>query len=980
MDRRGRTLLLRPAGALLAGVMALGGWAGADTLIPPPSAAAATATTTAWSAGGFHVDTPNVVGRSDIVLGQPDTAAAQSMPLGNGMLGAAVWAAKGLSAQLNRVDTFPDAKSPGTLTVPGLAAMTGAPDYSGRVSLYDAKFTQSGRGMTATTYVRRDKDELIVDVSGADPDTVQTAQVQVPSTRSTTAAASGSIATLAESWVDDTWSNGNSNQTFGTLAALSVGGTSVTASVVNQTTIKVSFKPKADGTFRVVVGAPKWTGGNASTTASALLGSDATTAGIDSATSSWWHSYWAKTAMLELGSGNGEAEYLENLRMLDLFTQAASSSTAGNYPASHGGLANLFSSSGDGSHWCAACYWQWNLRMEVSANLGAGAFDANSPYFSLYRANLDNMKQWTTDDMGGRAGICVPETMRFNGNGWGWSTAQNKPLPDCSSTASAYYNSRTLSTGAEVGLWVWRQYQYTQDKTFLRADYPLMAEAATFLLAYATTDTNGHLQTSPSNAHETQWDTSNPTTDIAAMKALFPAVVQAAKLLSTDNTPGGLVDQLNTAIGKIRPFRHTTVNGADVIAMSDKDGGTSNVENIGLEPLWPYGVINDNSGADFQAEQRTYTNRDFVLSNDWAPDPVDAARLDNASEVRTQLLNGTARFQPFANGFDNLNANGGAGSDQYLEWNANVATALQDALVQADDGTLRVAPAWPSQWNAAGSVYIPGGHKVDVQYANGAPSTVAVEAGSTQNLTVRNPWPGQKVQVVDGTSTSTVVVAGTTAATFSLPLAKGHAYIIEKVNAPSTALTYARITGTRAGAARTLGGNTIGIAAPEPGPSGTVDIAQGRTTAQSSTLSNPADPTAAKAVDGSIDGNFPDGSVTHTNADADAWWQVDTGTDPTVAAVDLYNRTDCCGSRLSDYYVLVSDTPFTSTDLATTLAQPGVWSSHQTTQAGSPTRITVNHTGRYVRVQLDGTNNLSLAEVKVWGALGNHSSRPPTRA
>jgi hypothetical protein len=808
---------------------------------------------------------------------------------------------------------------------------------------------------------------LIVDVSGADPNTVQTAQVQVPSTRSTTAAVSGSIATLAETWVDNGLAQGSSNQTFGTLAALTVGGTSVTASVVNTTTIKVSFKPKADGTFRVIVGAPTWKGGTAATTASALLGSDAGTAGIDSATTTWWHNYWGKTAMLELGSSNGEAEYLENLRMLDLFTQAASSSTSSSFPASHGGLANLFSSSGDGSRWCGSCFWHWNLRMEVSANLGAGAFDANSPYFALYRTNLDNIKQFTKDNMAGRAGICVPETMRFNGTGWSWSAASNAERAACSSTQSAYYNTRTISTGAEVGLWVWRQYLYTQDKTFLQDNYPLMAEAAKFLLAYATTDANGKLQTSPSNAHETQWDTSNPTTDIAAMKSLFPAVVKAATILNTDNTTGGLVDQLNTAIGKIRPFRHTTVNSADVIAMSDKDGGTANVENIGLEPLWPYGVINDNSGADFQAEQRTYTNRNFVLSNDWTPDPIDAARLDNATEVRTQLLNGTARFQPFANGFDNLNVNGTAGADQYLEWNANVATALQDALVQADDGTLRIAPAWPSQWNAAGSVYIPGGHKVDVQYANGTPSTVALEAGSTQTLTVRNPWPGQKVQVVDGTTTSTVLVAGTTAATFSLPVTKGKSYLIEQVSAPSTVLTYTQITGAPANAPRTLGKNTIGMSEPA-GPSGTTNIAQGKTATQSSTLSNTYNPTASKAVDGSSDGAFNDGSVTHTNADTNAWWQVDTGTDPTIASIDVFNRTDaCCTSRLSDYYVLVSDTPFTSTNLTTTLAQSGVWSSHQTTQAASPTRITVNHTGRYVRIQLNGTNNLSLAEVKVWG-------------
>jgi hypothetical protein len=96
---------------------------------PAPSAQGATATT-AWQAGAFQVDTPNLVRRSNVVLTRPNTAQSQFMPLGNGTMGAAVWAAGGLTAQLNRSDTFPQRKSPGWLTIPGLAALTSAPDFS----------------------------------------------------------------------------------------------------------------------------------------------------------------------------------------------------------------------------------------------------------------------------------------------------------------------------------------------------------------------------------------------------------------------------------------------------------------------------------------------------------------------------------------------------------------------------------------------------------------------------------------------------------------------------------------------------------------------------------------------------------------------------------------------------------------------------------------------------------------------------------
>ena len=72
--------------------------------------------------------------------------------------------------------------------------------------------------------------------------------------------------------------------------------------------------------------------------------------------------------------------------------------------------------------------------------------------------------------------------------------------------------------------------------------------------------------------------------------------------------------------------------------------------------------------------------------------------------------------------------------------------------------------------------------------------------------------------------------------------------------------------------------------------------------------------------------------------------------------------------RLSDFYVLISDTPFTSDSLSSNLSNPDVDSFYYGPIAGDPTRIDINGNGRYVRVQLVGnTNPLSLAEVEVVG-------------
>lgn len=114
---------------------------------------------------------------------------------------------------------------------------------------------------------------------------------------------------------------------------------------------------------------------------------------------------------------------------------------------------------------------------------------------------------------------------------------------------------------------------------------------------------------------------------------------------------------------------------------------------------------------------------------------------------------------------------------------------------------------------------------------------------------------------------------------------------------------------------------------------------------------------ASDAVDNNTSGNWSDGSVTHTNYDNLAWWQVDLGGTYTINSVQVWNRTDCCAERLTNFNVTLLDAN-----------QAVVASANYPAQAGSATTITITGTGRYVKVQLAGTNYLSLAEVKVWGA------------
>ncbi len=412
----------------------------------------------------------------------------------------------------------------------------------------------------------------------------------------------------------------------------------------------------------MVVAAPQWAGGNAAATASTLIGGDATaaTSTLLAAQSSWWNGYWANAGLIEASSSDGTAQYMENLRTLYLYDEAASMH-GGGYPGSQAGVADMFAYGKDQQDWYPAGYWLWNLRGQIAANLSSGNFSLNLPIFSMYLGDLANIKSWTSAQMGGLAGACVPETMRFNGNGYynGGSSSQNA---SCALASSPSYNAETITSGAEIALWVWQQYQDTGSTSFLQTYYPLMEQAAEFLLAYQKAGSDGYLH-AVANAHETQWAVQDPATDLAASQALFPATVSAATLLNTDSA---LVSRLKTAEGQIEPYARTDsatrqqllspqpasasatatidAQGSDVIADSYQPSATlRNSENIGLEPVWPYGLIGDatTAGGDnlTALAGRTYNSRPprgtRPTSPAWPASPA-AARATSRTSSRRQ--------------------------------------------------------------------------------------------------------------------------------------------------------------------------------------------------------------------------------------------------------------------------------------------------------------------------------------------------------
>ena len=867
-------------------------------------AAHAAAPTTAWRGGGFRLNAAKVVSRSDIVLGQPNVNPTGSIPLGNGSLAVAAWAANGFTAQLNRSDTMPDRKSPGQLTIPGLAALSHAANFHARLDLTDGVLTESGGGMSMKAWVSSAKDELIVDVTGADPTVPQTASINLWSGRNPTAAASDGIGTLAETWTDSSEA-GASGQRFGSLAAITAGARQVSAAVVNSTQVQVSFTPRSDGSFRVVVGSPAWTGGDAARTADTLLGNDATVneKSLLSSQDSWWGNFWSHTGLVEMNSTDGSAAYIESLRTLYLYEEAASEKR-GIYPGNQAGDADMFDWSKDKQTWTPSEYWLWNMRAEISANMSSGNYQLNTPIFDMYINDLPNIEAWTKQQMGGLPGACVPEVMRFNGNGGDPGKGANS---GCSEPGSPNWNALDITSGPELAMYMWEQYQGTDDLAFLRKAFPFMEATAQFLLAYQQVGPDGLLH-AVANAHETQWAVQDPTTDIAADRALFGIIARAAALVGDAASGDPLLSRFAQARTEIPPYPRTDdathqqllnpdytqaetqaadATGTDMIAISYQPAAhRQNGENIELEPLWPWDQVSDQDTNLFALEQRAYANRPNKGGNDWSFDAVDAARLEQPAQVQSNLISLTESHQVYPNGFADIGSS--VGYQPYMEQSAGVATAVDEALAQDDDGIIRFAPAWPSDWNASGTVDVRDNTKLDVQVQNGRLVTAAIQAGRTETLAVENPWPGDNVQVVEGGGNGATVVPSSKDAILRVPVTAGRSYLVEQVSAPTTALPFAEVTGRAPSSDRHLGDVQIGL--DPAGPNTTAVVGTVLTTSNAAYgITQIDDPDAGNATTTASDVDGLSARTTVAAPTPHATYDMYFGIDDSVASSSRYN-------------------------------------------------------------------------------------------
>jgi hypothetical protein len=222
--------------------------------------------TTAWSNGTLQINQLDWVRHSNIIFNAPyaagETAITDYLPVGNGQIGAPIWADKtaGYVAQIDDDDMILANYRHGRLTIPGLAPMINAPDYHAVLDLATATLTQTGtvgrRQVKAVSYVDSRSNRLIVQVTGLAANSAQTADLMLWTTssddqpaRNPTIVASGGWGGMGEyftqTFTDPT--DTNPPMTIGLSEAIVTSDPNAVASDDQQATSAAMHSPSTSG-------------------------------------------------------------------------------------------------------------------------------------------------------------------------------------------------------------------------------------------------------------------------------------------------------------------------------------------------------------------------------------------------------------------------------------------------------------------------------------------------------------------------------------------------------------------------------------------------------------------------------------------------------------------------------------------------------------------------------------------------------------
>jgi len=432
----------------------------------------------------------------------------------------------------------------------------------------------------------------------------------------------------------------------------------------------------------------------------------------------WWNDFWNRSWVRVTGSP--ETETITRGYTLQRWINACAG--RGVHPIKFNGT--IFTVDGGGfdadyRQWGGPYWWQ-NTRLPYWPMLACGDFDMMEPLFRMYQDMLP-LAEFRTKTWFNHEGAFIGETIYFwgmyNNTNYGWNRGKNLPVGELTNR----YIRREYTASLELMAMMLDYHVFTADEKFLRERFlPMCDSLLKFWDEHYKTDENGHMKIYPAQALETLQDAENPSTDVAGLHWVL------AKLLDLPEEKVGAERRKfwTALIEKVPPLPMAEAGGKKYVLGAGKVfGGRGNSENPELYAVFPfrlYGV--GKPGLD--VGRLTFDRRKVKGNNGWRQDDTQAAFLGLA-ETAAGYIAGRA-------GNKNRGSRFPAFWGPNMDWipdqdhGGNLMMGLQTMILQADDGKIRVLPAWPKSWNLEFKLHAPQNTTVEC----------TVRGGKIENLKV----------------------------------------------------------------------------------------------------------------------------------------------------------------------------------------------------------------------------------------------------
>jgi hypothetical protein len=513
--------------------------------------------------------------------------------------------------------------------------------------------------------------------------------------------------------------------------------------------------------------------------------------------SAYWKSIWNRS-LVDYGD-----DYLNNLWYLTMYY--ANASQGAKYPGRFNN--GSWGWNHDIQQW--NFYFHWNQQQLYWPLNAAGFHDLVTPYLD-FRFNSLRFAKKDAKDFYQSDGAFISDVTNRNGYNRIDSDVKDNHTPV-----------------AEIALDFWRQYQFTQDKQFLKEQaLPFILEATQFFQSLLIKEGDGLYHAKEGTGYEGTIKLHDGLTELVYARTLFSVALEALKNVGVDGPenkvykdildhlaplpvvkagPGLIRQNENGAVINRGIFKEYPAPGnqiiaagwgiqqqrwlttwyetddpqyADLLSKDDKNPQPAEFRildgifpAVPWSPVFPSGLVGLKQKDESLFKVMTSTLRLYGTENmGWEPVPIVMARLGLAKELAINLAQFPAKWQFFVNGWGHISSEveeDARGTSYFKTNSVNIigsstgekvplpawpfrhmsmeamsvlATAMNESMLQSQDGIIRLFPAFDPNKNGRFTLHAQGGFVISSEIKSGKIVWIALKSIHGADCKLELPW------------------------------------------------------------------------------------------------------------------------------------------------------------------------------------------------------------------------------------------------